>query len=69
MKFCGRCGDEIATKDGDNLCARCEDDDGRDAAAKKRRARARARRKERAEVLRSLGLTRVKGALGGTYWE
>lgn len=26
-------------------------------------------RKERDEVMRSCGLTKVKGALGGTYWE
>ncbi|MGD0768111.1 MAG: hypothetical protein ABSB42_07950 [Tepidisphaeraceae bacterium] len=28
-----------------------------------------ARRRERDQVLRDLGLTKVRGALGGTYWE
>ncbi len=37
-------------------------------AALKRQKRAAARR-EREEVMRSLGLTRVRGNLGGTYWE
>jgi len=65
MKFCSRCGDEIATKDGDNLCATCEED----AANGKRSAKARLRRKEREQALRDLGLVKVRGALGGTYWE
>jgi hypothetical protein len=26
-------------------------------------------KREREEVLRDLGLTKVRGALGGTYWE
>jgi hypothetical protein len=34
-----------------------------------KRARARANRKAREEVMKSLGLVKVKGALGGTYWE
>jgi len=65
MKFCAKCGDEIGTKDGDNLCRKCDDA----AANGKRRPRARQMRKERHEVLTSLGLTRVRGALGGVYYE
>jgi NMD protein affecting ribosome stability and mRNA decay len=61
MKVCERCGVEIDTRDGDNLCRDC--DDGR------KRAKRRAARKAREAVLRSLGLTKVRGALGGTYWE
>jgi hypothetical protein len=34
-----------------------------------RRARRRALRRAREDVLRSLGLVKVRGALGGTYWE
>jgi hypothetical protein len=60
MKVCERCGDEIATKDGDNLCAKCEAQPVR---------KTKRRRSERDAVMRSLGLVKVKGALGGTYWE
>lgn len=70
MKVCERCGDEISTKDGENFCAACEDAD--ELAGKKRSQRnamARARRKEQADVMESLGLVKVRGALGGTYWE
>lgn len=31
--------------------------------------RARLARKTREDILKSLGLTKVRGALGGTYWE
>lgn len=60
MKTCEKCGEEIATKDGDNRCTRCENG---------RRPKAKANRKAREDALRSLGLTKVRGALGGTYWE
>ncbi len=65
MKVCERCGDEIATRDGENLCAACE---RYEDAEPKRRAR-RIRRHERDDTMRSLGLTKVRGAMGGTYWE
>jgi uncharacterized Zn finger protein (UPF0148 family) len=38
-------------------------------AQDRRRARARANRREQKMVYESLGLQRVKGSLGGTYWE
>lgn len=65
MKVCGNCGEEISTKDGANECATCED------APKKARQRRRAslQRRERDAALRSLGLRKVRGAMGGTYWE
>jgi len=65
MKMCQECGDEIDGLDGDNLCRECDDA----AADGKRRARARQMRKERHDILTSLGLTRVRGALGGVYYE
>jgi uncharacterized Zn finger protein (UPF0148 family) len=65
MKFCEVCGDEIFTKDGENRCTACEE--GLKTKAKKDQAKA--NRKAKEEVLRSLGLTKVRGALGGTYWE
>ena len=63
MKVCETCGDEIFTKDGLNQCEACEE--GR----RKRNARAMANRKARDAALRSMGLVKVRGALGGTYWE
>lgn len=60
MKVCERCGKEIFTKDGDNRCAGCEDKPA------KRKPR---RKSERDLLMESLGLVKVKGALGGTYWE
>lgn len=65
MKTCETCGDEIGTKDGDNYCPECEH--GKRSEAKK--ARARKNRKARESVLRDLGMVKVHGALGGTYWE
>lgn len=64
MKVCGRCGEEIATRDGDNLCSRCERADGLGCPRKLR-----AERLRRERILTDLGLVKVRGALGGTYWE
>ena len=62
MKVCEICGVEIYTRDGDNRCTkeRCQN-----APEKKRKRRP----SQRDEILQSLGLVKVKGALGGTYWE
>lgn len=64
MKVCEKCGDEIATRDGDNLCASCDNDPKRAA-----KARARQRRRERDQAMKDCGLVKVRGAMGGTYWE
>ena len=69
MKVCERCGDEIATKDGENLCTACERYEDAEPKRAKRRIAARARRREHDDVMSSLGLVKVRGALGGTYWE
>ena len=66
MKFCETCATEIATKDGDNLCRDCDE---RQAYGKKRRNGANSQRRLREQAMRDLGLVKVKGALGGTYWE
>lgn len=58
MKACGKCGNEISTKDGDNNCGKCRN--------KKKAAES---RKMRDQAMRDLGLTKVRGAMGGTYWE
>ena len=62
MKVCERCGDMIDTPDAENLCLDCSESKGK--ARHARRARS-----DRADVMRSLGLVRVRGALGGVYWE
>lgn len=62
MKVCESCEAEIDTKDGENLCASCE----KSAAWRKRqREAARARR----AAMDSIGMVRVRGSMGGTYWE
>jgi hypothetical protein len=60
MKVCNRCGIEINTVDGDNLCQDCKHC---------KTLRTKANRKARESALESCGLVKVKGALGGTYWE
>ena len=60
MKVCTRCGKEIYTKDGDNFCEECTSKPIRKVKSK---------RKEKEQLLRDLGLVKVKGKLGGTYWE
>lgn len=62
MKVCERCGAEIGTRDGENRCRKCEN-------KKIKAAEARARRLARDAAMQSIGLTKVRGALGGTYWE
>lgn len=61
MKVCEVCNEEIGTKDGDNRCKECK----KKASAARRRAAARARH----AAMVSCGLTRVRGALGGVYYE
>lgn len=64
MKVCARCGDEIATKDGENTCpGGCKrKKDGKYKQTK-------LSRKTREGILSDLGLVKVRGAMGGTYWE
>lgn len=70
MKVCENCGTEIYTKDGEGLCDACERaEDLSQAKLKARRKRANAVRREREAVMRDCGLVKVRGALGGTYWE
>ena len=63
MKVCESCGEEYGGRDGDNVCPACEQ-----ANTTRRRRRSLARR-EREAVMRDLGMVKVRGALGGTYWE
>ena len=65
MKVCEICGDEIATKDGENICRDCNDCVDRGLT----KVRNKLNKWEREKILRSLGLVKVKGNLGGTYWE
>ena len=65
MKICEKCGIEIGTKDGENRCEPC---DVLAFSLRMKKLRAKQRR-ERADIMQSLGLVKVRGALGGTYWE
>ena len=65
MKVCEKCCDEIATPDGDNLCPTCD----ADRLSKAERAERNRLRRERDQVYRDCGMTKVRGALGGTYYE
>lgn len=70
MKTCERCGEENDGRDGENLCQACDElaeETGRKAAAK--RAAARRQRKARHEAMLDCGMVKVRGALGGTYYE
>lgn len=64
MKVCEKCEAEIGGKDGENRCEACEN--GKRTA---RNAKAKARRLAMKDVMESLGLTRVVGAMGGVYYE
>jgi hypothetical protein len=62
MKFCERCGNECCGRDGENRCRDCQ-------CGKVKKSAAAAQRKARHEALVSCGLVRVRGALGGVYYE
>lgn len=63
MKVCRVCGNEYESRDGDNTCPSCEN------APRAKQARARQNRKAREAAYESCGLVKVRGAMGGTYWE
>jgi uncharacterized Zn finger protein (UPF0148 family) len=66
MKVCEICQQEIWTTDGDNLCPSC------DRRERRRVARRRYRREKRSAmdaIMRGLGMVKVRGSLGGVYWE
>lgn len=63
MKVCDICGDEIATRDGENRCPKCV----KASAGKKRLLKKNAQTRD--QIMRDLGLVKVKGAMGGVYWE
>lgn len=60
MKVCGRCGEEISTRDGVNSCPSCK------IKSKEQR---KANKKAMDDVMSSLGLVKVRGSMGGTYYE
>jgi len=65
MKTCEKCGIEIDTRDGENLCRACDDA----AANGKTRKGARKQRNMYHQAMLDCGLVRVKGACGGIYYE
>jgi len=60
MKFCKKCGEELSTRDGVNVCPK---------GCKLTKSKAAAQRRARHDALTSLGLVRVRGAMGGVYYE
>jgi len=81
MKVCRRCRVEIDTRDGENLCQNCalpsscwsDNHHVNKAETAKRkkisRKKAAQRRREMDDAMDSLGLVKVRGAMGGTYYE
>jgi len=69
MKFCAKRMAEIDTKDGENICAKCANHAAFDRRVSRLRERRERDRKGRHEALTSLGLIRVRGAMGGVYYE
>jgi hypothetical protein len=63
MKVCEVCGLEFGGLDGDNVCSDCR------AKSAAKRAKAKQRRRGIEAAYESCGLVKVRGALGGTYWE
>ena len=69
-KVCDLCGNEHDGRDGDNRCPDCEAiDEMPRPVAVRAVTRAKRNRAAYAEIMRSMGLVRVTGALGGVYWE
>src|SRR3990172_8381395 len=67
MKVCSNCGSEnVGMRDGENLCEACEKDETKSALARERRKQ---ERNGHERAMRDLGLVKVRGACGGTYWE
>jgi hypothetical protein len=64
MKVCEKCGSEIGTKDGENRCQTCDNPE-----TPKQRKRRVSNRKAIDDAMRSCGMTKVRGAMGGVYWE
>lgn len=54
MKFCRKCGEELSTRDGENVCPK---------GCKLTKSKA------RHQVMIDMGLVRVRGAMGGVYYE
>ena len=60
MKFCRKCGEELSTRDGINTCPK---------GCKLTKSNAAAQRKARHQAMLDCGLVRVRGAMGGVYYE
>jgi len=70
MKVCKDCGVEIFTRDGVNRCEACEDIVDSDIILnQKKKVRRRRRKSAMQEAAESCGLVRVRGAMGGIYYE
>jgi DNA-directed RNA polymerase subunit M/transcription elongation factor TFIIS len=66
MKVCNRCGQELTiVRDGENACQQCLDENKKKMSAVKRKAY----RQAIDSIMRDCGLTKVRGSMGGVYWE
>ncbi len=68
MKLCEDCQEKDATCES-GRCPGCERDAGAEAARRARNARRREAARGRAAAYASVGMVRVRGSAGGTYWE
>ena len=71
MKVCAVCGDEIDTRDGENVCMACDtaSEGKRNQVSLDRQNTPAVRKAQREKILKDLGLVKVKGAMGGIYFE
>lgn len=65
IKTCDTCGTQIGAGEDRELCLWCS----RLNPSKSAKERRRRNKSIRESVLRDLGMVKVRGALGGTYWE
>lgn len=63
MKVCNVCSFEHDGKDGENVCETCR------RASNRRRQQRKRRSREIDDAMKDLGLVKVRGAMGGTYYE
>lgn len=63
-KVCKTCGVEIYSRDGENKCQECDT-----AQSVEKRQRAKRARSAKDQAMRDIGMVKVRGAMGGTYWE
>ena len=70
MKVCEECGMEIDTVDGDNKCVMCDAVDNMELRLTLNAIRNRRKKQSlMVEAMENLGLVKVRGMMGGIYYE